>query len=177
MSSTPIRRRPARSTPAVLCAAMLLGAASAAVWAGVTALSGDTRLLGAASGAVAVPWSSQAAIAAAVLTALAGLLLVVTALVPGRYNAYLIDHEGTAQAALRNGGLETLLTHSAGTVDGVDSARTTLAGRKVDVHITTYMLERGELRATVTDALRRRLDQLELSRAPRVSVSVSTHKR
>ncbi|WP_394249037.1 DUF6286 domain-containing protein [Arthrobacter pityocampae] len=177
MSSTTIRRRPARTIPAVLCAALLLGVASTAVWTGVTALSGDAAFLDAARRVGASPWSSQAVLVAAALAALAGALLVVAALVPGRYNAYLIDHDGIARAALRNGGLETLLTDRANTIDGVDTVRTTLAARTVDVHIATYLLDRNDLRATVTGILQHRLDELGLTRTPRVSVSVSTHKR
>lgn len=177
MSIATIRRRPPRSVPAVLCAALLLGVASTAVWAGVTALSGDTRMLDTAVEAGTASWSSRPVLGAAALTALVGLVLVVVALIPGRYNALLLQQNGIARAALRNGGLETLLTDRARMIDGVDTVRTTIAPRKADVHITTYLLDRSELRATVTGILQHRLDELGLTRVPRVSVSVSTHKR
>ncbi|MHA7210435.1 DUF6286 domain-containing protein [Arthrobacter sp. MDT1-65] len=176
MSSTTIRRRPARSIPAIICAVLLLGAASAAVWAGVTALAGDSRLLDAAATVTAAPWSDQAVLAAAILTAVAGLLLILIALVPGRYDAHVINHGGVARAALRNRGLETFLTDVATTIDGVDSARTAVPNRRAEVRVATYLLERGELKATVTRTLQQRIDALDLAHPPRVSVSVSTHR-
>ncbi|MEG9248464.1 DUF6286 domain-containing protein [Arthrobacter sp. Soc17.1.1.1] len=176
MSSTTIRRRPARSIPAIICAALLLGAASSAVWAGIAALAGDTRLLGAATAASAAPWSDQAVLVAAMLTAVAGLLLILMALVPGRYDAYLINHGGAARAALRNRGLETFLTDVAQTIDGVDSARTAVSTRRAEIRVATYLLERGELKATVTRTLQQRIESLDLAHPPRVSVNVSTYR-
>ncbi len=176
MSSTTIRRRPARSIPAIICAALLLGAASAAVWAGIAAFTGDTRLLGAATAATAVPWSDQAVLVTAILTAVAGLVLILIALVPGRYDAHLIHHGGAARAALRNRGLETFLTDVANTIDGVDSARTAVSNRRAEVRVATYLLERGELRATVTRTLQQRIESLDLAHPPRVSVSASTYR-
>ncbi|MHA7144518.1 DUF6286 domain-containing protein [Arthrobacter sp. TmT3-37] len=176
MSSTTIRRRPTRSAPSMICAALLLGASVAAVWAGTTAVSGDTRIVDTAMAAAEAPWSGQATLIVAILTAVAGLLLIVIALTPGPYDAHVIQHGGTAQAAVRNKALETLLADTATSIDGVDAATATVTNRKADIRVATYVSERRDLRTTVTRTLQRRIDALELTHAPRASVSVRAHK-
>ncbi|MDQ0734855.1 DUF6286 domain-containing protein [Arthrobacter agilis] len=176
MSSTTIRRRPTRSMPAIICAAVLLAAATAAVWAGSTALSGDTRAVDAALAATGAPWSAQATLVAAILTAVTGLFLILIALTPGRYDAHVLEHGGTARAALRNRALEVLLADTATSIDGVDAARATVTDRRADTRVATYVSEHRDLRTTVTRTLQRRIDALELAHPPRASVSVTAHK-
>lgn len=172
--STTIRRRPSRTVPSVIVALALLVAAVGAVWAGVTALSGDTAAVDSVVGAAGSTWSSQAAYIPAVAVALIGIVLIITALVPGHHDAHLIRTTGTAGTALRDKGLETLLADHAGTIDGVDDAKATVKGRKAEVRVDTYLLERDDLRSRVTTDLRRRVDELDLEHAPRIAVTVNT---
>ena len=170
-----IRRRPTRSIPAVIVAVVLLALAVGAVWAGVTALSGgSTGMVESISAAAGTPWSAQAAYIPSIAVAIVGVVLILTALVPGHHDGHLVDHQGAAEAVLTKRGLRTYLDDQASDVDGVDSARTTVKGRKTDIRVGTYALDHRAVGADVRRTLQGRVDDLNLRHAPRVRVHTST---
>ena len=172
-----IRRRPTRSIPAIIVALVLLAVAIGAVWAGITALTGgSTGVIESATVAAGTPWSAQAAFIPSIAVAIIGLVLILTALVPGHHDAHLVDHPGTAEAALTRRGLRTYLDDQASDVDGVDSARTTVKGRKTDVRVGTYALDHRAVGSDVRRTLQGRTDALNLKHAPRVRVHTTTLK-
>jgi hypothetical protein len=172
-----IQRRPSRSVPALIVALVLLTLAVAAVWAGVTALTGgSTAVIEGVTGAAGTPWSSQAAYIPSIAVALIGVVLILTAVLPGRYNAHLVNHEGVTEAALTRRGLKTYLEDQAMGIDGVDSARASVKGRQASIRIGTYALDRHEVEKDVHQRLRTRVDSLHLENAPRVRVNTSTLK-
>jgi hypothetical protein len=170
-----IRKRPSRSVPALIVALILLTAAVAAVWGGITALTGrSTAVVDGVTGAAGTPWSAQAAYIPSVAVALIGVALIVIALIPGRHDAYLVNHEGATEAALTRRGLGTYLEDQAKAIDGVDSARASLKGRQARIRIGTYALDRNQVEKDVHRRLRTRLDSLHLKNTPRVRVNTST---
>lgn len=172
-----IRRRPSRSVPALIVALVLLMASVAGVWAGITALTGgSTAAIEGVTGATGTPWSSQAAYIPSIAVALIGVVLIITALIPGHHNAHLVNHEGATEAALTRRGLKTYLENHAMGIDGVDSARASLKGRQASIRIDTYALDRHEVEKDVHQRLRNRVDSLHLEHAPRIRVNTSTLK-
>ncbi|WP_052273995.1 DUF6286 domain-containing protein [Arthrobacter sp. L77] len=181
MSSTTarhsIRRRPTRSIPAIIVAIALLAIAVAAIWAGTTALSGgSTAAVDSIGAAAGTAWSAQAAYLPAIIIAAIGLMLIVIALIPGRYDALLLNHHGVAEAALTTKALRTYLEDQASVVDGVDSARTTVKGRRAEVRIGTYALDHRDIDSAVQERLQRRTEALDLTHAPRIRTNARTLK-
>lgn len=170
-----IRKRPSRTIPALVVALVLLTAAIAAIWAGITALTGGTTAaIDGVAGAAATPWSAQAAYIPSIAVALIGVALIITALVPGRYDAHLIHHEGNAEAGLTGRGLKTYLEDQAKAIDGVDTARVSLKGRQARIRIGTYALDGSQIEKDVHQRLRTQVNSLHLKNTPHVRVNTST---
>lgn len=172
-----IRRRPSRSIPAIVVALALLAIAVAASWSGITTVTGtNTAVVESVTSAAGTPWSAQAVYIPSIAVAFIGLALIIAALIPGRYDAYLVNHGGTAEAALTGRGLTTYLEDGAADIDGVDSARASLTGRRADIRIGTYALDRQEVEGAVHQRLRSSVDSLNLTHTPRLRVHTNTLK-
>ncbi|WP_422391920.1 DUF6286 domain-containing protein [Arthrobacter sp. N1] len=172
-----IRKRPSRSIPAVIVALVLLAVAVTAVWSGITVLTGgNTAIVDGISSAADTPWSAQAAYVPSIAVALIGIALIITALVPGRHDTYLLNHDGAAEAALTRKGLKTYLQDQAADIDGVDSVRASTKGRQVGVRINTYALDRRQVEKDLDQRLRGRMNSLNLKHSPRVHIRTSTLK-
>lgn len=171
--------RPRRALPAVLTATALTATGALVAASILSALLGDP-IVGPDLAARAdrltrgLRWSDPAALAAAGGLTLAGLLLVLPAVLPGRSRALPLSGDDPAVAAgLSRRGLRVALCAAALDVPGVTEVRVRLRRwprRRVVVHAATRYRNPHALQDQVTDAVQRRLDGLELVRAPRVRV-------
>ena len=88
-------------------------------------------------------------------------------------------HDAT-DAAVTRGGLAGTLQAAATGVDGISSAAVTVRRRRARVTATSAARGRhaaGALKQPVTQALSRRLDNLDLRHRPRLKVRVNTRSR
>ncbi len=112
-----------------------------------------------------------------------GLILLLSALIPGRYNALTVrsayDADGRVLAQER----ETVITRRAVAhlakaqcvqIDGVSSASATATNKRVHLSVKTSLRDTGDLRARVTDGVRDRLNAIGLDPVPRVTATVES---
>lgn len=184
MSSTPPRlvRRPARSVPTSLLGVLLLASGLLGVW-----LLGSLLLDGAwptsAQGALADIGgrrldSTPVIVAAGVLAAL-GLVLLLAALIPGRPSRRLVlrgEVPGTSAVTHRDLGRRAVRRVEA--VDGVHSARATLAGRRLDVVARTVVDDSETVLRAARAAAEQAVDELrpEIPLRTRVRVQRMTRE-
>ncbi|SDS92467.1 hypothetical protein SAMN04488543_2653 [Friedmanniella luteola] len=159
-----LRRRPSRTVPASIVAAVLLAVGAAAVWLAVEALVGGGwsclgRGVGRALGGQT--WGSTTLLTTAGGLVVLGLVLLVAALTPGRPTTVRLAAPrgpvGPARTefAITRRALGRLVGTAADEVDGVDRVSATARGRTVDVVVTTP----SEQTADVAAAVRRRVDR------------------
>lgn len=157
-------RRSRRTLPAVLVALVLAAGCVAVIvslaqrWAGVPEfLSYDTV----ARELHATTWNEWPVLVAALVLLVAGVLLLTTALLPGRPEVLPLKTEDDMEAGVPAGDLRALLRGDATTVDGVDSARITLRRGTVRAVVETG-LHRGhtEIADRVCAVLSNRIQEL-----------------
>ena len=172
--------RPRRMVPATITAAVIfVGAAlaAAAIIAGllgrrIAILHVDT--IGAWP--ARTPWSSPIALAVGAVLAVLGLVLIVTALVPGRPRVVALSTgRPDVLMGITRRGLRCVAATAAADVDGVERIRATARGRRVRVKVTTPLRDRidaadvgDRVRTAVTEAL----TQLDLTHPPKLRVRV-----
>lgn len=145
MTAAPRRldRRPARSVPVILLALALLAAGGLAAWLLGTLLVDGDWPASAADGVRRVGASrldSPAVIAVAVVLAVAGLAMLLAALVPGTPGrARVLDGEIPGRTAVSHRDLARRVRLRIERVDGVHSARTRVARGRVDVLARTVV--------------------------------------
>ena len=184
--STPLRHRPSRAVPALIAGTLLLAAGVALVWLSITRLvsgSWPTVLQGPLDWLAALAWNDPAVWQIGAAAVVAGVILLLCAIIPGQYSALTIDDSatgvGTEPPPVQE--QETVMTRRAVAhlakarcvqIDGVGSASATATTRRVHVNVTTFLHEPGDLRARITDAVRARLEETGLSPVPEVTATV-----
>ena len=177
--------RPGR-VPAALVAAFLLTALGA-----VAAVLVTSTLLGRpvirpmviawAGGLIhTLRWSDPLTLAVTGGVAFAGLLLVLSALLPGRARTTaLAGDDPRFIAGITRPGLRTALRAAASQVSGIDRARVRLRGRlrpRVAVYAVTGFRNPANFGEQVADAVRARLARIDPVRIPRVTVRLTWRK-
>ncbi|GAB3536050.1 hypothetical protein GCM10027403_15420 [Arthrobacter tecti] len=182
-SPRPLRRRPARTIPAVITAVVLLILGAGALWLGIDAARGNTGVLESAAGAARTPWNSSVAVAVAGVVLAAGLILMLCAALPGKFTSLRLGaptNQGTttttSEYVMSRHALARLAKARAEQVDGVESAAATASQRKLEVTVSTYLIQTAELRERVHQALTRALQDAGPLTEPRIRVSANTHK-
>lgn len=171
-----LRRRPRRTLPAALVAALLV------VLGTLTVLAAVLRLIDGAwpgpaertlSAVRSLTWGSGLVLTVAVIAVLLGGWLVVLACSPGRFRHYRLRTAGAnTEAVLPHTSLARLAVAHARSVDGVQRVVAIAAGRTVRVRVDTPESSTGALRTAVTDRVRRALSASGLDPVPRVVVVV-----
>lgn len=146
-----LRRRPARTVPALAAAAVLLGAGLAAAWLGLARLAQGAwpaPVQGAARWLAALAWDSPPVWGAGAAAVAAGMALLLCAAVPGRFTALTVH--GPVRAAAGDGPgtteRETVMTRRAVArlaraqclqTDGAASATAAATGARVHLKVKT----------------------------------------
>jgi hypothetical protein len=185
--SSSLRRRPSRTAPAAVVAALLVAVGVTGVWATAERLAtgswpvwvGDVHRWGATE-----TFGSVTVIAVSSLVALLGVLLIVTALRPGMPNAYDIDPSAgsggsvdttpSTEFVMTRRAVATLATAQAGRVAGVDSVSATVTSRRVAVSVSTSSAQTEDIDRLVTSRVTDALLAAGLSPQPAVATSVRT---
>ncbi|MFP5071174.1 DUF6286 domain-containing protein [Pseudonocardia nantongensis] len=170
-------RRHRRVLPARIVALLLLAAMVVLVMACVQLLLGQPPLISfgalAAAGA-ALQWGSSAVLAAGVVAAVLGLVLLACAWTRGAATVLpLATTEYTSAGATRQS-LRRSIATVAHTVDGVHTATATVTPRRVRATVTTPLRDPGDLREQVSAAIEEHLGAIALARTPRTTVRVTS---
>lgn len=177
-----LRRRPSRTVPATIVALVLLALGVLTAVAAIARLvtgTWDGRVTGVTGAVAGQTWGSSAVLAAAVVTLVLGLVLLVAGLKPGAYRSAHLDGPSGAgieqtDYVITNAAIARLAAGQADLVDGVDKVSASADGRRVHLRITTGSEQATQIRdrvvARVTDAL----TATGLDPAPRVSANVRT---
>jgi len=173
-------RRPRRTAPATVVALVLLAVCVAVAVAVTQSLLGQTpfvQLPQLLSFTSRQRWNSTVIIVAAIVAAVIGLILLLTAVRPGKPIvvplARITDHDGApvADAGVRRKTLNKDLTAAAAaTVPGVTKATVTARRGTVTAQITTAAPDRDAVPDQVRDRLTDRLVEIAPARTPKVRV-------
>lgn len=188
--STRLRHRPNRAVPALIVGILLLAAGVVLAWLAITRLIGGTwpaLLEGPRDWLAALTWNDPAVWLIGTAAVLAGVTLLLCALIPGGFNAVAIDNSGASAGAEAPPvqDRETVMTRRAIAhlakarclqIDGVGSVSATATTGRVHLNVTTFLHEPGDLRSRITDAVRTRLEETGLSPVPQVTASVRSRE-
>ncbi|GAA4635108.1 hypothetical protein GCM10023196_079360 [Actinoallomurus vinaceus] len=171
--------RPRRTPAGILTAALLTVAGAATATRVISTLLGHPVPRTAAVARAArllrtTAWSDPVVLAMAGGVALAGLLLLLAALLPSRGSvAALVWSTRRCALGVGRSGLCAALEAAALDVPGIAEARVRLRGplrRRAVVYAATGYRNPGTLRELAAEAVRARIDDIGLLRAPRVVV-------
>lgn len=186
--SRSLRHRPSRTIPALLTALILLAFGTAAVWAGIAALQGDTQVIESAAGiGTRTPWNSPAGYTIAGGLLAVGLILLITALAPGKYNALRLNASSGGDGSRKRPAdpieyvigrraLGRLARTRAEHVDGVEFATAKVSPQRVDVTVATYLVDTTALHGKVQQTLEQAVADLDPVTRPRIGVSINTRR-
>ena len=184
--STQLRHRPSRAVPALIAGILLLAAGVALVWLAITCLvngTWPTLLQGPRDWLAALAWNDPAVWQIGIAAIVAGVVLLLCAIIPGGFNALTIEDSGggAGDEAPPVQEQETVMTRRAVAhlakarclqIDGVGSAAASATTRRVHLSVKTSLHEPGDLHTRITDAVRARLDETGLSPVPQVTATV-----
>lgn len=168
-----MKRRPRRSLPAVLVALVVLAGCVLAAAVAVQLIIGEKPWVSYDSMASALHgtrWSDPLTALAGGGAALLGLLLLVSAVVPGRPTVLPLDGSPDSGASRRS--YRSTLRTAASTVDGVSSAKLKVKRRKVVSVVTTGRTNTAGIADAVRAAVEHRLAQIGPATVPAVRVRV-----
>ncbi|MGW5876742.1 DUF6286 domain-containing protein [Nocardiopsis terrae] len=173
--------RPRRSTTAVLVSTVTVLVAGVAA-AGVIAVLVGAPLRGVPLERVPEPtigarWGGPEMVIASAATAVVGLYLLLTALIPGRGSHMVLrTDDRDLVVGLSRRGLRRMAESTAREVDGVTGARARTRGRTVRITARAPEPADAGLRARVEDGVRERLLELGPARPVRVRVRIRQAK-
>lgn len=185
--STALRHRPTRTVPATIVSVLLLLLGVGLVWVAVLRLL-DGRwpaFLGSVNGWLAgLTWGAALTLVICAGVALLGLVLLLTAIVPGKPNALTVtdqaDDTGDGPAStdyvMTRRSVAKLAAAHADLVDGVDKVNATAGPRRVQVHVATASEQTADIQRTVTDRVTQALAAAGLKPMPRVTTTARTTK-
>ncbi len=168
-----MKRRPRRSVPAVLVALVVLAGCVLAAAVAVQTIIGEKPWVSydaVASALHGTRWSDPLPAIAGGVVALIGLLLLVSAIVPGRPTVLPLEG-GLDSGAARRSYRSTLRT-AASTVDGVSAAKLKVKRRGIVSVVTTGRTNTEGLADAVRAAIEHRLSQIGPATVPAVRVRV-----
>lgn len=181
--SSSLRRRPSRTVPATILALLLLAAGVALLWASVTRLTTDrwpTWVSDAHAWALGHSWSEVVVIVVSIVVGLIGLLLLLSAVVPGRPNAFTLrppDSTHTpkdTEVVMTRQAVAKLASAQAALVEGVTSVSTTVTGHRVQLAVSTPSAQNADVAAAVTRSVAEALSAAGLDPAPAVTATGRT---
>lgn len=183
--STSLLRRPSRTVPAGIVAAIILAAGVALVWASVAKLREDRwpAWVGAIHHqARTQTWGATPVIIAGAVLALSGLALIVLAVKSGTPTAYQIDSGGpgpggsaeSVEFAMTRRGVAKLATAHADLVDGVDAVSARVGRRKVRLAVTTPSARQDQIEQIVTQRVRDAFTGVGFVSMPTVTTTART---
>lgn len=175
-----LRRRPSRTVAASIVAVVLLALGVLTAIAAISRLVTGSwdALVTAPAGTVAdQTWGSSAVLAAAVVTVVIGLVLLIAGLKPGAFRSAQLagpSGQGIEQTdyVISNAAIARLAAGRADLVDGVDKVFASADGRRVRVRITTSSEQTVQIRDRVIQGVTEILATTGLEPAPRVSAAV-----
>ncbi|GLY38089.1 hypothetical protein Amsp01_041130 [Amycolatopsis sp. NBRC 101858] len=170
-----MKRRPRRSTPAVLTALVLLAACVLAAVEAIQLILGRTPLIGyerVAGWLHSMRWNDVVPAVAGAAAALAGLVLLAAAVLPGKLVVLPLRGEIDSGASRRS--YRSTLRAAASDVDGVSAAALKVKRRKVIARIRTARTNVEGLPEAVRSALEQRLAQIAPATTPAVKVRVKS---
>lgn len=178
MSTTPRRldRRPARSAPVILVAVALLAAGTLGIW-----LFGSLVIDGAVPAWAAGPvdtvgslrFDSTAVSVVAALLAAVGLLLLMSAVVPGRSaHRPLMADDIAGMTVMSHRDLGRRVQRRLERTDGVHSARVRVSSHRVNAVVLTPLNDPDRVHRRVVEAARHAVAALRPDPEPRIRVRV-----
>ncbi|AXJ10623.1 DUF6286 domain-containing protein [Arthrobacter sp. PM3] len=182
-----LRHRPSRAIPALIAGLLLLAVGAALVWLAISLLVNGTwppLLQEPRDRLAALAWNDPALRQIAIAAIAAGVILLLCAIIPGEFSAFTIDDSDTTGAGdevrpaqeeetvISRRAVARLAKARCLQIDGVDTAAATATTRHVRLSVKTYLHEPGDLRVTITDAVRARLQESGLSPVPQVTAKV-----
>ncbi|RJT75118.1 hypothetical protein D6T63_18200 [Arthrobacter cheniae] len=181
-TSQSLHRRSSRSLPATLTALVLLAAAVACAWIGITRITTGTWpdfLRSGREATASLTWNSPAVITAAILLALLGLTLLLAALLPGQHSTIRLNEPdnrraGTSEAVLTRRGLSKIAAAHIDRTDGVDRSSVTTTAKRMDVNVRTPLHDAGDLSNRLEAALTTKMHDLGVTPKPVIQVRVRT---
>lgn len=177
-----LHRRSSRSVPATLTALVLLSAAVAGTWMGVTRLVTGTWpdvLRSGRDAAGSLTWNSATVTTAAIIATLLGLILLLAALLPGPHSTVRLDEPGDrraghSEAVLTRRGLSKIAAAHIDRTDGVDRSSVTTTAKRMEVDVRTPLHDAGDLGHRLETSLSTKLDDLGITPKPAIRVRVGT---
>lgn len=177
-----LRRRPSRTVPATIAAVLLLAVGALVAVATIARLvtgSWSGQVTGPAGAAAALTWGSSAVLAAAVVAAVLGLVLLVAGLKPGGYRSTRLrgpsgDPVDQTDYVITHAAVARLAAGQADLVDGVDRVNASASGRRVHLHLTTSSEQTDQIRDRVVRGVTESLTTTGLEPAPRVTATIQT---
>jgi hypothetical protein len=173
-------RRPRRMLPAIVIALVVFAACAAVVVSLVQRLVGAHEFVSYDSVADelhGLTWTDAAVLIAGVVAVVLGAVLLVLAVLPGRAVVLPLTTEDGVRAGLTRAGLHSTLRRSAGTVDGVTSARIRLRRKAVKISARTDRGQSDGLAEQVCDTVTRRIQELGPEPVRRVRTAVRRSKK
>lgn len=174
-----LHRRPGRSLAASLVAIVLLAIGVAAIWFSVARLvngSWPGFLATAVQWFGSLSWDSPGIWIIAITAVGIGLVLLLAALIPGRFSGMQVqaggDDDRATEALLSNRALTRLATAHAERMDGVITGKARVKGKKVRLTVTSPLRQPGDLRRRVAESVAERLQSTGLVHKPKVGVRV-----
>jgi hypothetical protein len=171
-------RRPRRTIPAAVTALALLAVCVLTAISAIQLLADQRPLISYAAIADlahTTHWDSLAVTAAAGLVVLIGLILLLTAILPGRPTVIPLratDTGAAMDAGASRRSLHSTLRAAANAVDGVTATTLTLRQRTVTAAVRTHRTTPEGLAEAVRAAINHRLDQISPATRPAVRVRV-----
>ncbi|WP_410567564.1 DUF6286 domain-containing protein [Amycolatopsis sp. cmx-4-61] len=173
-----MKRRPRRSVPALLTALVLLAACVLVCVSAVQLILGERPWISYETVAATLHnlrWTDVQPALAGGFLAVAGLVLLLAAVMPGAATVLPVDgpfHSGVARGSYRSA-----LRAAVAGVDGVSGARVKLRSRRVKVRVTTTRTRPDGLADAVRAAVTDRLDRIGPATRPAVAVRVRAPRR
>jgi hypothetical protein len=173
-------RRPRRTVPATIVGLVLLAAAVVVAVSCIQVIVGGRPLVPfSALGALGrdTTWDAPGSLAAGAVLVLAGLVLLLCGLHPGRPQVLALARgdDDIATGILRRS-LEGDLARRVRGVDGITAARVTVGARAVSVHARTPLRERSGLPERIRERITERLDAIDLAHPVRLRVAITADR-
>lgn len=156
-------RRPRRAGPAVVVAVLLLAVCVAVAVSLIQRLVGAHEFLSydsVADDLHGMTWHDMPVLAVGIGAIVFGVGLLVLALWPGRADVLPLGADDGISAGVTRGGLRTALRSTAGSVDGVSSARIRLRRKAVKVSARTERTGADGLPEEICETLTRRVQEI-----------------
>lgn len=169
-----MKRRPRRSIPAVLTAVVLLAVCVFAAVVAIQLILGQTPWISyqnISEWLHGTRWNNVVPAVAGGVAALAGLILLAAAILPGKLVVLPLDG-GTGSGASRRSYRSTLRA-AASAVDGVTGTKLKVKRRKVTARIRTARTSTDGLSDAIHAAIERRLAQVAPATVPAIKVRIN----